>query len=97
MLRRGVRSVVGGLAYQGASYVLRAEDLLELGLGGVFSQRVDLLSQLPSDGNHDVSRKRRPPEARPADCHPQFRTDDKKLCDRTADAVSLDEIERIVI
>lgn len=35
--------VVGGLAYYWAPYALRADELLELGFGGVFSRQVELV------------------------------------------------------
>ena len=62
--------------------------------GGCGSPTLDLLPHLQGDGDHGVSVERG--DARAADRRARVAEDDE-LYDRTADTITVDEIERIVI
>ncbi len=64
--------------------------------GGLRAPALDVLPHVPGDGDHGLSVERGDAGARPQIAgHASPKT--TKLYDRTADTVTVDEIERIVI
>ena len=80
----------------GAAAARRPGDDQAAGGGGGGAAPLDLLPHVQGDGDHGVSVKRGDPRARSADRRARV-AKTTKLYDRTADTVTADEIERIVI